>query len=157
MSYRQLGAFMASLRQQTGIGAKPLELAILANVRAGEVCGATWSEIDLDNKCWHIPAARMKADKDHHIPLSDAAASLLKSLPRIADTDYVFPGIKKGKTISDSTMNKLIKQMHDAEVKAGREGYMDVKQGRVVVTHGFRSTFRDWAGETTAYAREVIE
>ena len=157
LPYRQLGAFMAHLRQQTGIGAKPLELAILANARAGEVCGATWSEIDLDNRCWHIPAARMKADKDHHIPLSDAAVRLLLSIPRIEGIDYVFPGIKKGKTISDSTMNKLIRQMHDNEVKAGRAGYIDVKQGRVVVTHGFRSTFRDWAGETTAYAREVIE
>lgn len=99
----------------------------------------------------------MKADKDHHIPLSDAAVRLLLSIPRIEGIDYVFPGIKKGKTISDGTMNKLIRQMHDNEVKAGRAGYIDVKQGRVVVTHGFRSTFRDWAGETTAYAREVIE
>lgn len=157
LPYRQIGAFMAHLRRQTSIGAKPLELAILANVRAGEVCGAIWKEIDLDNRCWHIPAERMKADKDHHIPLSDAAIKLLKSLPRIDGIDYVFPGTKKGKTISDSTMNKLIKQMHDAEVLAGRGGYIDVKQGRVVVTHGFRSTFRDWAGETTGFAREVIE
>lgn len=157
LPYQQIGAFMAHLRRQASIGAKPLELAILANVRAGEVCGAIWNEIDMDNRCWHIPAERMKADKDHHIPLSDAAIKLLKSLPRIEGTAYVFPGLKKGKTISDSTMNKLIRQMHDAEVMAGRGGYIDVKQGRVVVTHGFRSTFRDWAGETTAYAREVIE
>lgn len=157
LNYRQIGSFIAHLRQQKSIGAKPLEFAILTNARAGEVCGATWGEIDIDERCWQIPAERMKADKDHYIPLSSAALSLLKSLPRIDDTDYVFPGIKKDQTVSDSTMNKLIKQMHDTDVKAGRNGYIDVKQGRVVVTHGFRSTFRDWAGEITRYAREVIE
>lgn len=157
LDYRQIGAFMAHLRQQNSIGAKPLELAILANVRAGEVCGATWDEIDFAGKCWNIPAGRMKADKAHRIPLSDAALTLLASVSRVAGSAYIFPGAKEGKTISDATMNKLIRQMHESEVKSGRDGYMDAKQGRVVVTHGFRSTFRDWAGETTAYAREVIE
>jgi integrase len=157
LDYRLMGAFMAHLRQQTSIGAKPLELAILANARAGEVCCATWSEIDSAHKCWIIPAGRMKAGKEHRIPLSDAAIRLLESLPRVAGSEFIFPGTKEGKAISDATMNKLIRQMHESEIQAGRAGYIDTKQGRVVVTHGFRSTFRDWAGETTAYTREVIE
>ncbi len=84
----------------------------------------------------------MKPNKDHHIPLSDAAATLLQSMPRIEGMDCVFPGMKQDKAKSDRTMNKLVRSMLDAEVKAGQDGYIDVRLGRVAVTHGCRSTFR---------------
>lgn len=139
LPYAEMGAFMADLRQQEGMGARALEFAILTAARSGEVRGATWAEIDLDSATWVIPAGRMKAKKEHHVPLSPAAVDLLNTLPRIAGTDLLFPN-GKGTALSDMTLTAVLRRM-----------------GRDATAHGFRSTFRDWAGETTAYAREVIE
>ena len=140
LDYRQAGAFMAELRQQSSIGARALEFAILTAARSGEVRGATWAEIDWDAKAWVIPAERMKAKKEHRIPLSKDAINLLKELPQHEDTDLVFASSKKA-ILSDMTLTAVIKRMKRTGITA----------------HGFRSTFRDWAGETTAYPREVIE
>jgi integrase len=139
LSYQAVGTFMADLRKHVGMGTRALEFAILTVARSGEVRGATWEEIDLGNAVWTIPAARMKADKEHRIPLSDAALELLNTLPRIDGSTVVFPNMKGG-ILSDMTMTATLKRMA-----------VDV------TAHGFRSTFRDWAGETTAYPREVIE
>jgi len=139
LPYAEIGAFMVDLRKQEGMGALALEFAILTAARSGEVRGATWGEIDLDGKMWTIPAGRMKAEKEHQVPLSEEAVALLKGMPRIAGTDLIFPNTK-GTTLSDMTLAAALRRM-----------------GCEVTAHGFRSTFRDWAGETTAYPREVIE
>ena len=123
----EVGAFLARLRQLDGMGARALEFAILTACRSGEVRGATWTEIDADAKTWTIPAERMKAGKEHRVPLSDAALALLKALPTMAGTDVVFPGTK-GQPLSDMTLTAVLRRM---EVGA--------------TAHGFRSTFRDWA------------
>ena len=139
LDYREVGAFMAELRTMDGLGARALEFAVLTATRSGEVRGATWAEFDLGAAVWTIPAGRMKAEREHRVPLSADALKLLNALPRIAGTDLVFPSAKNTQ-LSDMTLTAVLRRM-----------------GRDVTAHGFRSSFRDWAGETTAYAREVIE
>ena len=139
MDYREVGAFLVDLRQQEGLGARALEFAILNAARSGEVRGATWSEIDLEAAVWTIPAGRMKAEKEHRVPLSAESLALLGALPRMVGTDLVFPNAKNA-VLSDMTLTAVLRRM-----------------GVPVTAHGFRSSFRDWAGETTAYPREVIE
>jgi integrase len=138
LDWREVGSFMAGLREREGIAARMLEFAILTVARSGEVRGATWAEFDLPGATWTIPADRMKAKKEHRIPLSDAAVKVLEALPR--DGEIVFKS-PTGKQFSDAAMSKLLDRMGRADLTA----------------HGFRSSFRDWAGETTAYPREVIE
>ncbi len=139
LPWQEVGAFMAELRQQAGLGARALELAILTAARSGEVRGATWAEVDPVQAVWTIPAGRMKARKEHRVPLSAQAVALLRTLPRIDGNDLLFPNTK-GAPLSDMTLGAVLK-----------------RTGRAFTTHGFRSTFRDWAGECTAYPREVIE
>jgi len=143
LPYRDMPAFMTQLRQQLGTGARALEFAILTATRSGEVRGATWSEIDLETACWTIPQERMKAGREHLIPLSLPALALLKNLKktRSADNDLVFASVKGGKALSNMTLTAVLKRMGLGDITA----------------HGFRSSFRDWAGETTAFPREVIE
>ena len=139
--YSEIGTFMAELRQQQeGIAARALEFTILTAVRSGEVRLATWDEINLNTRIWTIPAERMKAEKEHRVPLSDAAVKILESLPRYEGNDYVFPSQKKQIALLDKALLYVMQRM---------------KRGETV--HGFRSTFRDWAGETTSYPREVVE
>ena len=124
----------------------------------GEARGARWDEIDLEAKVWTVPPERMKSSKkEHRVPLSDAAIKMLKALPRVEGTDLVFTPQRGKNPLSDNTLTKLLGDMHDASVKRGGAGYIDPKQGKVITAHGFRSTFRDWAGETTHHPREVIE
>ncbi|HEY0877930.1 MAG TPA: integrase arm-type DNA-binding domain-containing protein [Zeimonas sp.] len=139
LPYAKIGDFMVKLRKAEGIGARALELAILCAARSGEVRGARWSEVDLDAGIWTVPGTRMKAGKEHRVPLSGAAVELLRALPRVDDCDLVFPGARN-RPMSDATLGAVLKRM------------------KVDVTaHGFRSTFRDWAAETTAYPSEVVE
>ena len=135
----EAGAFMQALRAQQGTGAKALEFAILTAARSGEARGATWREIDIDQAMWVVPGDRMKAGKDHRVPLSDAALALLRELPRIAGTDLVFPA-PRGGLLSDMTLVAVTRRM-----------------GVAAVPHGFRSTFRDWCSERTNHPREVAE
>lgn len=142
LPYDQLGSFMASLRQREGIAPRALEFTILTAARTGEALGAKWSEIDLDNAVWTIPAERMKARRDHRVPLNAAAIALLKALPRDTKGEFVFMSPQvKGKPLSNMAMLKTLQLMkrHDLTV------------------HGFRSTFRDWAAETTSYPDTVVE
>jgi integrase len=139
LPFADLLDFVAQLREREGIAAKALEFLILTATRTGEVIGARWSEIDLIAKLWTIPAARMKAKKEHRVPLSGAALEILKTLPR--EADFVFPGGHKGSAISNMAMAELLKRM-----------------GRLNITvHGFRSTFRDWAAERTTHANHIVE
>ena len=135
----EMPAFMQELRTQEGIGARALLLLILTATRSGEVRGATWSEIDLAQAIWTIPAGRMKAGAEHRVPLSIEAIKLLKELPRLAGTELLFPGTK-GQVLADISMTAVLRRM---KVNA--------------VPHGFRSTFRDWAGEKTNFPRELAE
>lgn len=137
LAYAGAGEFMVELRKREGMGARCLELQILTAVRPGEAAGAQWSEIDLDAAVWTIPPERMKGSVEHRVPLIGAALALLRSLPRIDNN--VFPGLR-GKPITTAAGLQLVKDLHPG-----------------IVPHGFRSTFRDWAGDCTAFPREVIE
>jgi len=121
------------------------------------VRGATWQEIDFKNKLWAIPSSRMKAGKQHLIPLNDRAVKILKGATHFSGTEVIFPGVLLG-TLSDATLGKTIKTLHTNDLNAGGTGFVDNDVGgRVITCHGFRSTFRDWAAEQTAFSREVIE
>lgn len=135
----QMGEFMVSLRDAKTTAARCLEFAILTAARSGEVRGATWTEMDLDKGVWSVPGERMKAGKEHRVPLPAAAVELLKALPRLKDCDLVFP-TPKGKVLSDMTLLAIL-----------RRAKLDA------TPHGFRSTFRDWAGEYTNHPRELAE
>ncbi len=134
-----VGEFIQDLRKRDGIAAKALEFLILTAVRSGEVRGALWSEIDMTGRVWTIPPDRMKASKEHRVPLSDEAVRLLSALPRFAGNNLVFPS-PRGLVMSDMTLTAVMRRMDRKEVP-----------------HGFRSTFRDWAAERTNYPREVAE
>lgn len=132
-------AFMLRLRQADGTGARALELTILTAARSGEVRGATWSEIDLKAGTWIVPGERMKAKREHRVPLSMQAVALLKALPREEGVELVFPAPRGGQ-LSDMTLTAVLRRM------------------RVDCTvHGFRSSFRDWAGDRTHHPRDMIE
>lgn len=155
LPYACAAEFMADLRTRDGLAAKALEFTILTASRSGEVRGATWDEIDLAAKVWTVPADRMKAKVEHRVPLSPAAVSLLEALPRMEGNPLVFPAPRGGE-MSDATMAAVIKRMNANRPEG--EAYTDPKQDkRPITVHGFRSTFRDWAGESTAYPGEAIE
>jgi integrase len=135
----ELGAFMKQLRKQEGMGARALEFVILTAARSGEVRGAKWTEIDLTTKLWTVPGERMKAGKDHRVPLSGAVTKLLRALPRLEGFDLVFPA-PRGGALSDMTLTAVMRRMNVA-----------------AVPHGFRSTFRDWCSERTNFPHEVAE
>lgn len=136
----------AALGACGGMGAQALRFAALTAARSGQVRGATWGEIDLDAALWTIPAARMKARRDHRVPLPSAAVAILRGLPRLAGSAFVFPA-PRGGALSDMTISKVMRDMQAREAKAGRPGWLDARSGRPAVPHGLRSTFRDWCAE----------
>jgi integrase len=142
LPYSGVPAFMARLSERESMGRLALAAAILTAVRSGEVRGATWAEIDLDRALWTIPAARMKAGREHVIPLSVAALRVFKQAQefRKLGSDFVFPGMARGKPLSDMTLTKVCRDM-------AIEG----------VPHGFRSSFRDWVSEETSFDGAVAE
>lgn len=139
LPFDDLPAFVADLRQRDGVAVRALEFLILTATRSGEVRGATWQEFDLDAAVWTVPAERMKAGKEHRVPLSKRAVEIVKAMPRIAGSDYVFPAVRGGQ-LSDMALTAVMRRM---KVDA--------------VPHGFRSTFRDWAAERTTYPQHVAE
>ncbi len=158
LPYEQIATFIQHLRQKDGISPKALEFAILTACRSGEIFGATWQEIDFENKVWTIPKKRMKAEKEHRVPLSEPAIELLKSIQTdIEPQSYIFPAPRTGNMLSDMSLTALIKRMHEQKLKENSLGYIDPKQNRIITTHGFRSTFRDWSADMTDYPREVCE
>ena len=138
LPYRDLPAFMLKLRAKDGVSARALEFTILCAARTGEAIGAKWAEIDLHSKIWVIPSERMKAAREHRVPLPDRAIAILKALPR--DGEYVFLGARKDRPLSNMAMLELVRGMRDG-----------------LTVHGFRSTFRDWAAEQTSYPHEMCE
>ena len=131
--------FITTLRNRKGMAARALELLVLTAARSGEIRGATWGEIDMAAAVWTVPAERMKAHKEHRVPLSPQALALLREIPRIEGNELVFPA-PRGGVLSDMTLTAVMRRM---ELEA--------------VPHGMRSTFRDWAAERTNFPREVAE
>jgi integrase len=136
LPYPQIGAFMQELREQQGTSARALEFLILTAGRPGEVLGARWGEIE--GNTWTIPGERMKGGEAHRVPLSERAVDLLANVPR--EGEFVFVGSRTGAKPNAMVLVTLLRRM-----------------GHDVTAHGFRSTFRDWAAETTAYANHVVE
>lgn len=142
LAHAEIGAFVAALRSQHGVAARAFELAILTAARTGEIVAARWIEIDLDAELWTIPPERMKAGKEHRIPLSRRAVAILKEAEALKEEGgFIFPGMRRGEHLSNGAFRAVLKRMNRLDITA----------------HGFRSTFRDWAGEETAFPREVIE
>ncbi len=150
LAWERMGAFVHDLRQRDGVAARAVEFAILTASRSGEVRGACWSEIDLAAKVWTIPASRMKAKREHEVPLSTEAVALLKRLTKSDATGLIFTGTK-GQALSDMSLTAVIRRMNSEA-----RNWTD-KDGNTITMHGFRSTFRMWAAESTNYPREVAE
>jgi integrase len=140
MAYVDMPAFMKRLGGQDSIAAVALRFLILTAARSGEALGAAWDEIDLAAKVWTIPASRMKALREHRIPLSEPAIAIIERLGEVRSGPFVFPGLKRGRPLSNMALEMLLRRM-------------DIK----ITTHGFRSSFRDWAGDRTSFPREVAE
>ena len=131
---------MGKLRERSGPAPAALEFAILAAARSGEVLGARWKEMDLDARVWTVPADRMKGGRVHRVPLSDRAVAMLKKMVAVQASEFVFPGMKADRPLSVMALEMVLRRMKvDATV------------------HGFRSAFRDWTGERTAFPREIAE
>lgn len=147
LPYVDIPAIMPDLQGHKGIAAMALEFTILTAKRTNEVTGAKRSEIDWENNVWTIPAERMKAKREHRVPLTPRAVEILKSLPVEDGNPYLFIGLKAGKPISNAAMAKLLKDM----------ARTSTTPGKLATVHGMRSTFRDWAGEVTNFPRELAE
>lgn len=141
MPYEGVAAFVGELRQRDATAALALELCILTAARSGEILGMQWPEIDLDRKIWTVPAKRMKAGREHRVPLSPRAIAILRRLEEQRAGDFVFAGQAPNKPLSNMAMQMILRRMkfEDATV------------------HGFRSSFRDWAGNVSSFSREVVE
>jgi integrase len=140
LPYSELSAFMLALRQQEGVAARALEFTILTAARTGEVIGARWEEINIAERLWSVPAERMKAGREHRVPLCGKALEIVEEMRAIGG-NFIFPGGKRGKPLSNMAMTMLLRRM----------GHGDQ------TVHGFRSTFRDWAAERTNFPAEVAE
>ena len=140
MPFDQVAGFIHDLRDRQGVAPRALEFLILTAARSGEVLGARWDEIDLQGRLWTVPRGRMKAAREHRVPLCDRAMAILAELQGARSGDLVFPGLRRGKSLSSMALEMTLRRM-----KAD------------TTVHGFRSSFRDWAGEATNFPREVAE
>jgi integrase len=141
MNYSDLPAFMSDLQTRQATAGPSLEFAILTAARSGEVLGARWEEFDLDRAVWTVPATRMKAGREHRVPLSRRALKIVKAMHEGRDGSFVFPGQKPDKPLSAAALLMLLRRMKISDA----------------TVHGFRSTFRDWAAENTNFTNEVCE
>ncbi|MGG7603564.1 tyrosine-type recombinase/integrase [Massilia sp. BKSP1R2A-1] len=141
LPWQEVGAFMVDLRQREGVAARAVEFGILTAARSGEIRGAKWSEVDLDAAVWTVPAERMKAGREHRVPLSTAALALLRAMPELGE--HIFPGQRGDAPLSDMSLTAVLRRMDRKEI----------------TVHGFRSTFRDWCAESVgnSFPREVCE
>jgi integrase len=140
LPYRDLPGFMAKLRTREGIAPRALEFVILTAARTGEVLGAKFHEFDLEERLWTVPAERMKGGKEHRVPLSPRAVAIAKEMAANGLSDFVFPGARRGRPMSAMTLLMLLRDLYPG-----------------VTTHGFRSTFKDWASETTSFPDHLSE
>jgi integrase len=132
---------MAALREQATLSGMALELTILTAARTGEVLGARWDEINLREQVWVVPADRMKAHREHRVPLSDPAIALLERLQIARQGDFIFPGRKSGRPLTGMVLFDVLRRMGRSDL----------------TVHGFRSSFRDWAAERTNFPSELAE
>jgi integrase len=139
LAYAEMHSFMQALQAQRGVAARCLEFTIFTATRTSEAIGARWDEIDLEAGVWTIPGERIKAAKEHRVPLSGAALAVLEAQEGL-DKVFVFPGVAEDSHLSNMAMLELLKDME-----------------KRFTVHGFRSSFRDWAAETTNFPREVCE
>jgi len=140
MPFDEVPAFLVTLREREDVASRALEFAILTAGRSGEVLGARWDEIDLKGLIWTVPAKRMKGAREHRVPLPARAVHILQEMERVRLSEFVFPGVNPGRP---QTATALIKILRRIQVDA--------------TVHGFRSAFRDWAGERTSFPREIAE
>jgi integrase len=157
LDWRDIGAFMAILSERKGISALALRFVILTAARTGEVRGMRWREVDLDARVWTVPPDRMKAARLHRVALSPAAVKVLDEVRPLmrSSADLVFPSVRKNVALSDMALSEVVRRMNDT-IEGAPPRWRDA-EGRAVVPHGFRSSFRDWAGETRPEGREVVE
>ncbi len=141
LPWKEVPTFMANLSQLPGSSYRAMEMTILTATRTSEVLNAQWSEIDLADRVWTIPAVRMKTPRDHRVPISDALLALLVNLPRLEANPFLFPGLRPGKPLTNMAMLMALRRMGNSHL----------------TMHGFRSSFRDWAGEATSHPRDVCE
>jgi integrase len=141
LPYTKVPQFLAEVRKRDTLAALAIEFTILTAARTGEVLGATWDEVDLENAVWTIPGGRMKSGRTHRVPLSRRAVSILKQVHRIRRSDFVFRGRKEGQPLSNMSMEMILRRMKVQDA----------------TMHGFRSSFRDWVGNETDFPRELAE
>lgn len=154
LPWQSVPAFLEALQSKSGTAAKALIFCILTATRSGEVRGAVWREIDMEKGIWTIPAERMKGGREHRVPLSEAAVEILRQVFPLASgsDDFVFQSTRGGKMLSDMALSELVRGMNEGTPSGWRAA-----DGRRVVVHGFRSTFRDWCEEATSTPRAVSE
>jgi integrase len=140
MPYTDVPAFVTGLRQRSAIAARALEFCILTAARSSEVLAVRWDEIDLDQKVWTVPPARTKAAREHRVPLSESAVAILREMGSVRSGDFIFPGQRPGRPLSGTAFELLLRR--------AKSPY---------TAHGFRSSFRDWAGNETHFPRELAE
>jgi integrase len=141
MPYKEVPAHIGRLREREATAALALEFTILTAARTGQVIGARWDEIDETRKTWTVPPERMKAGREHRVPLSTQALAIVEKAKAARTSDYIFAGNGIDRPLSNLAMTMLLRRMKVEDV----------------TVHGFRSSFRDWAGEETAFPREVVE
>lgn len=160
LPYVQMPKFMTELRERTGTAARAVEFGVLTGARSGEVRGMVWDELDEENGVWIIPGARMKAKREHRVPLSAEALKIIATMKELKTGDLVFPGTKmkddKPTPLSDMSLTAVLKRMDEDKTKNSLPGWRD-KNGEVITMHGFRSSFRDWVAEVTNYPNEMAE
>lgn len=140
LPYDEMSGFMVKLREVSGVSPLCLEFVILTACRSGEALGAKWSEIDEEKGVWTIPAKRMKGRREHRVPLSEAALAVIERARILRQNEYVFPGVRSGKPMSDMSLLMLLRRLHPG-----------------ITAHGFRSSFRDWTAEVTHYPGDLAE
>lgn len=159
LPFNQLPSFMTELRKRIGIAARAVEFGILTGARSSEIRGMVWSELDDENDLWILPQERMKAKREHRVPLSAEALKIIADMKKIKNGDLVFPGMKivdgKPITLSDMTLTAVLKRMDEDRTKNGLLGWRD--KDVVITMHGFRSCFRDWTAEKTDYPSDMAE
>jgi integrase len=141
MLYGPVPSFVAKLVDRPGVASRALEFLILTATRTSETLGARWSEINLENRTWTVPMERMKAGREHRVPLCDRALQILTEAKDFGSNDFVFPGQRPKRPLSGMSMEMLLRRMKVEDV----------------TVHGFRSSFRDWAGDATSFPRELAE
>jgi len=155
LPWQQVPAFMMQLATIEAVSARALAFAVLTAGRTGEVIGARWAELDMDEATWTVPAERMKAKREHRVPLSPAALDVLRAVQPLArgGESFVFPGARAGKPLSSMSMLMLLRRMNLGKVPIWADG----RTGVAITAHGFRSSFRDWCGEVSKHGTRLAE